>query len=241
VPASDPRALKLLQNSQAALLGGSSIADVTLTGTAQWIAGSEDESGTVTYKGLNSAYRLDMTFRNGSRSEMMSLSNGIFQGTWIGLDGVSHSMASHNMMNSPGWFPLFVITSFLSSSSSELVYVGQESKEGVSSIHLQSRQVSADISVGSAFSAQRQTVADVYLDATTLMPVSYLYTSHPDNNIYRDVPTEVRYSNYRTFGGSQIPFRVQKFMNGTLVLDLQFQSATLNSGMTAAQVASAEN
>lgn len=54
----------LIAQSLAAQLGNTQISDVTLTGTAHRIAGSDDESGSVTVKVLSSgATRLDFNFR----------------------------------------------------------------------------------------------------------------------------------------------------------------------------------
>ena len=54
-----------LQSATAALAGKSAVSDVTLNGTVEWIAGSDDETGTVTYKGVSGAYQIDMFFRSG--------------------------------------------------------------------------------------------------------------------------------------------------------------------------------
>jgi hypothetical protein len=43
---SDPQAASLLQKSLAAQVGAAQVTDATLSGTAQRIAGSDDESGT---------------------------------------------------------------------------------------------------------------------------------------------------------------------------------------------------
>jgi hypothetical protein len=48
--ASDPQAVALIQKALAALTGGAPVTDVTLTGTARRIAGSDDETGTATLK-----------------------------------------------------------------------------------------------------------------------------------------------------------------------------------------------
>jgi len=73
---------------------------------------------------------------------------------------------------------------------------------------------------------------DVYLASTTQLPYSLVFNNHPDNNMLLDISTEIRYSNYQTIGGAQIPMHVQKFINNSLALDLQFQSAVLNSGLS---------
>jgi len=48
-----------------------------------------------------------------------------------------------------------------------------------------------------------------------------------------DIPVEIRFSDYRPVSGAQIPFHVEKFLNNTLLLDLQFTNAQLNSGLSA--------
>jgi len=229
-------AVSTLHGAMSALVGKSVINDVTLTGTVEWIAGSEDETGTVTYKGLSGAYRLDMTFRNGTRSEVVSPVDGLPAGNWIGLDGVSHPIANHNLMSDAGWFPTFALGSLISSSNTVLTYVGQETRNGSSVIHISASQQFPNLSGDTSSHMEHLTQVDVYLDPTTLLPVSYLFDSHPDNNALLDIPTEIRYSDYQAFGGAQIPLHVQKYINNTLTIDLQFQNASFNSGLTAVQI-----
>jgi uncharacterized membrane protein len=50
--AQQPQAATLLAQSAAALSGSGTVADVTLNGTAQSIAGSDDETGTVVLKAM---------------------------------------------------------------------------------------------------------------------------------------------------------------------------------------------
>ena len=56
---SSSQAATLLTQSAAALTGNVALTDVALTGTARRIAGSDDESGTATYKAISGANRLD--------------------------------------------------------------------------------------------------------------------------------------------------------------------------------------
>jgi hypothetical protein len=74
---------------------------------------------------------------------------------------------------------------------------------------------------------------DFFLDATTLVPAAATFNIHPDNDAGRDIPIEVQFSDYRTVNGVQIPFHVQKFLNNGLILDLQFSSAAVNTGLSA--------
>jgi hypothetical protein len=76
---------------------------------------------------------------------------------------------------------------------------------------------------------------DFFLDPTTFLPAAVTFNIHPDNDAGLDIPIEVRFSDYRAVNGVQVPFHVQKFLNNSLVLDLQFATAVLNTGLAASQ------
>src|SRR5713226_8894783 len=96
---SSPQALTLLQNSLAALMGGHSLTDVTLSGTARRIAGSDDETGTAVLKAISSgASRVDLSLPSGQRNELLNTSVSPSAGTWSGPDGISHAVAYHNLL-----------------------------------------------------------------------------------------------------------------------------------------------
>jgi hypothetical protein len=233
---SSPQAVSLLTQSFKALTGSSTISDATLTGTVEWIAGSDDETGTAVYKAVSGAHRMDLSFRNGTRSEIVSTVTGGASGNWVGLDGASRAMANHNLMSDAGWFPAFTLRNLISSSNTVLTYVGQETREGASVIHISASQVFPNLSSRTSGLTQHLTKVEIYLDATTSLPVSYVFNSHPDDNALLDIPTEIRYSNYQNVAGAQIPLHVQRYLNNTLTTDLQFQNASLNTGVTVAQI-----
>jgi hypothetical protein len=227
----------LLQQSLAVLAGNNSISDATLTGSARRIAGSDDESGTVTLKVLSSgAVRLDFTFPSGPRSEFKSSISNSPVGSWSGPDGVSHQIASHNLVNDWGWFPLFTLASSATTQNYAVSFSGPETRNSEAVLHIVAAQQFPALSADGAAFMQHLSQIDIFLHATTLLPSSIAYNIHPDNNALLDIPAELRFSDYRVVNGSQIPFHIQKFINNSLVLDLQFQSAALNSGLTAAQV-----
>src|SRR2546427_1214248 len=86
-PQRDPQAIALLQRAYAALSGGQAISDVTLTGTARRVAGSDDETGTAILKALaTGASRLDHSFPSGQRSEVRNTSANPPARSWSGPD-----------------------------------------------------------------------------------------------------------------------------------------------------------
>jgi len=231
---SSSQASQLLQQSLAALQGNTSLSDVTLSGTARRIVSSDDESGTVTLKALaTGAMRLDFNLPSGSLSEVRATSSGVSAGDWSGPDGVSHSIASQNLSTDWGWFPAFTLSSLLSSANSVLTYVGQETRNGHTVQHLIVKQQFPSQKGNTATLLQHLSQMDIYLDATTTLPVSLVYNTHPDNDAGVDLPVEIDFSDYRAVNSVQIPFLIQKSLNNSLYLELQLQTAAVNSGLTA--------
>src|SRR5262252_4829468 len=70
-PTSDPQALSFANQSIAALTQGNVISDVTVSGNATWISGSDNQSGTATLyaKGAGES-RIDLNLSGGLQSEI---------------------------------------------------------------------------------------------------------------------------------------------------------------------------
>ena len=229
---SAPQPLSVLQQAYAAMAGTTAVNDVTLTGTAQRIAGSDDETGTVTYKAVPGSSRLDLNLSKGTRSEIRGIGANGPGGNWIGPDGVVHEISSHNLLTDPGWFQVFTLSNLISSTSAVLTNVGNETKNGVSVIHITSSKPNANAPPRAAQLWQHLSQIEIYLDASTLLPVALDFNTHPDNNALLDIPVEFRFSDYRPVGTLNIPFHVQQSLNGSLFLDIQFQQASINSGLS---------
>jgi hypothetical protein len=226
-----------VQRSLAALTGGQSVTDMTATATAHSIAGSEDETGTATLKAVaTGSSRLDLTLTSGSRSEIVDSSSASRSGTWSGSDRVAHQTAFQNLLAGSFWFfPAFALVESSSATGAIVTYVGHETHNGQGVEHLIVTQSNpAATNVDLAYSHLTQ--MDFFLDSTTFLPSFLDFNIHPDNNGLVDIPVEVQFTNYRTVNGAQSPFEVQKFINGSLVLDLQLQTLSVNTGLTAAQV-----
>jgi len=231
---SSPQALTLLQNSLAAQIGNTTLSDITLTGTARRIAGSDDESGTATLQAAsNGSARLTLSLSSGTSTEIANLFSTP-AGTWSGPDSISHTQALHNLLAESAWFaPGIAIGRRLASTNFVATYVGHETLNGQAVEHVSVSQTATfpDPPGGPSFGHLSQ--VDFYLDSTTLLPAAISFNTHADNNALLDIPVQVLFSDYRSVSGVQIPFHVQKFLNNSLLLDLQFQSASINSGLTA--------
>ncbi len=212
--ANSGQAMALLSQSTAALTGGVTLTDVTLSGTARRIAGSDDETGTAVLKALATGEsRIDLTLSSGQRSEVRAISNHCQVGIWTGPNGVAHPISNHNLMTDSSWF------------FPALTQPVQ---------HLQIWQASTFQMPAHVPTPQHLSQMDLFLDSTTLLPAALAFNTHPDTDMGLDIPIEIRFSDYRLVNGAQVPFHVQKFLNNSLVLDLQFQTTAMNTGLTAA-------
>src|SRR6266566_4052691 len=224
-----------LRQSLAALCGGQSLADVTLSGTARRISGSDDESGTATLKAMSGdASRVDLSLPSGVRSEILNSTTAPPSGSWSGPDGVSHPIAYHNLLTDSVWFfPVFTVGRLLDSGNYVVSYIGQETYNGQTVQHLAAYQSAAIRTPSGTPTFSHLTQMDLFLDSMTLLPTALDFNVHPDNDMGLDIPVEVRLSDYRSLNGAQISFRVQQFLNNNLLLDLQFTNAQPNSGLSA--------
>lgn len=249
---SDPQAVALVQQALAVLTGGVAMADVTLTGTARSIAGSDDESGAATLTALATGdSKLSMTFPSGGRIEIRnpSTSSTGQAGAWSGPDGTMHLMAVHNLFTDPTWFfPAFTLGTVLSSQNEVLVYHGLETHNGQSLLHISAweefPQLSPDAStteatpetVPNAF-LQRISQMEFFFDPNSMLPVALDFTEHSDSDASIDIATEIRFSNYQGTSGVLVPMHLQKYLNNSLELDLQCTNASFNSGLSSSAFA----
>ena len=112
-------------------------------------------------------------------------------------------------------------------------YIGRETRNGQAVEHLAVSQVSTIAAPPGALSLAHLSQVDFFLDSATFLPAAITFNIHPDSNALLDIPVEIDFSNYTAVNGAQVPFHVQKHINNSLVLDLQFDSAFLNSGLSA--------
>ena len=233
---SDPQALTLAANSIAALTGGTTITDVTLTGNASWFAGSDAETGTATIlaKGTSES-KVSLSLTSGAKTGIRNALPGFPQGKWVNPNGTTGTYAWHNCQTDAVWFfPALSSLANFSNSGFVFSYVGQESWNGLTAQHIRTYQVAASAST-IALPGQALSTMDFYLDPVSFLPLAIDFNAHPDNDMNAAIRTEVRFANYQVVNGVRIPFHVQQLINGGLALDVVVTNATLNSGLTDSQ------
>jgi hypothetical protein len=227
-PASDPQAITLAQQSIKALTGGATVTDVTLTANVTSILGSDYESGTGTFqaKGTGES-RSDLSLStSGTRTDVRNLVSG---GAWGKNGGTSTAYAGHNCWTDAAWFfPALSSLTQMANPNFIFKYIGTEPHGGVKSQHIQIYQLAAQ---GQPPSVQRLSTMDFYLDSASSLPLGIDFNTHADNDMNLDIPVSVNFANYQPVQGVQVPFHIQRMLNGGVVLDVTVTTAVINTGL----------
>jgi len=221
------QATSLAQKSIAALTGKATLQDVTLNVDAISVLGSDYEmgSGLLRAQGF-SLSRVDLNLGNGTRSEFRAITAQGPAGGWKTNGAALRSYANHNCKTDAAWFfPAFTSLSQYGNRAYVFQYLGQKQHGGVNAEHIRIYQTT-----GIAL-LEHLSTEDFYLDPTTLLPLAIAFQVHPDTDGSKDIPAEVRFANYHSVNGIQVPFHIQRLLNGGLILDVTVTSATFNSGL----------
>jgi hypothetical protein len=226
-PIGDRQAVVLAGQTISAMLGHTSIRDVTLTGTVTW---DSADTGTITLKALGTGEsRMDLALTSGTRVEIRDASKGAPQGRWIATNGGRGEFASHNTLTDAVWF-FPALGSLARASKEDLTYIGRETRRGLTVEHVQTSVMQPRFPTNISFRQLSQ--MDFYLDATTLLPVATTFNTHPDNDLLNNLPVEVDFSDYRKIDGVVVPMRIQRYQQGNLMLEIELSGASFNTGLS---------
>jgi hypothetical protein len=229
-PASDPQALAYAAQSIAAIVGSVSISDVTLTGTATWYGSGGTDTGTANLQAVGtSESRMDLALTAGTRTEIRDAQTGVPLGQWIAPNTTSGNYASQNCWTDAVWF-FPALGSLAVGPNVVLSYIGPTTWNGESVQHIQSYVYQANQS-GLSPSPQQLSTMDFYLDATTLLPAAVTFNAHPDSNANANLIVEVDFSNYQAVSGVVVPMHIQRYQQGTLMVDVVLTGASFNTGL----------
>jgi hypothetical protein len=224
---SNPQAAAYAAQSIAAMTGGTSISDLTLTGTVTW---NGSDTGTATLRALGTGEsRMDLVLASGTRTEIRDAQTGAPLGQWIAPNNASGNFAFQNRWTDAVWF-FPALGSLAAGPGVVLSYIGPETRNGESVQHLRAYVYQPSLP-GMISILQRLSTMDFYLDATTLLPMAVTFNAHPDNNATTNLLIEVDFSNYQTVGGVVIPMHIQKYQQGNLMVDVVVTGASFNTGL----------
>jgi len=235
-PPSDPQAVAYAGQSIAAITGGNTIYDVTLTGNITWGGSTKPETGSVVLLALGTGEsRMDMSLPSGMRSEIRDASTGVAQGEWVAPNGTSGLFSLENCATDAVWF-FPALGSLARGTNIVLLYIGQETRNGVLVQHIQSYVYQPNPG-GENPTPQHLSTMDFYLDIATLVPVSITYNAHPDNGATTDLPVEIKLFDYQNVNGVLVPTHIQRLLQGNLTVDISISGAAFNTGLPLSEFA----
>ncbi|MBI3475374.1 MAG: hypothetical protein HY010_06560 [Acidobacteria bacterium] len=232
-PLSDPQAVSLVSQSLIAL-GGPSVSDVTMNGTAAWSVASltETASATMTAKGTG-ASRFDMALSDGPRSEIRNDASDGARGELTTPDGSLIPWGLENcLVNAVWFFPHLSVLSATGDSSLIFSYIGQETRNGTTVQHIRSYRYIVGATVEATALTQQLSTMDMYLDAASLLPTAFVFKISSGDGEDPSLQVEVDFSAYQSVNGVQVPFRIQRYVGGNLGLDFSVASVQVNSGVS---------
>jgi hypothetical protein len=204
----------------------SNLATIQIEGTAISSIGGEVKSGTIVLKSQGSTRsRVDLSFGGEQTTEIQNSTlpeNNIL----IDSTGNVRQLAIHNTWSAATWFfPAFLPTALWNSSS---VQFSLPAPADASGITLQSNTELSGVATTMHNLVERLSSVRYQLNPTTYLPSKVTFTTHPDADLNRDIGVEVDYSDYRLVDGVQVPFRIRKYLNGDLILDITVTNVIIN-------------
>jgi hypothetical protein len=225
--AQEPATPQALLASTLSTMNASSTQNITLSGRAEFIAGSTDQTGSFTGQcAVSGTSQLQLHLPAMSVTENRQITNGIPSGNWIDSQGMQHVEAGQNLFTPPSWFcPAIALSQSVQSTATTVQFVGNETKAGIAVAHFTILTPTAATLPQNAL-LTHLTQTDIFLNSQTLMPVALDFNIHPDKTAAIDIPVEIIYSNYSNTSGVWMPYTVQKYVNSVLALTLQVHSAS---------------
>lgn len=222
-------ATPLLSSVFKAVLGGAVVKSIQLSGNATWTLGSETEQGTVTASADNTGTSSLQLSGGINRTETETAIGAGRVCQWSGADNKLHPIASLNCLKPMEWlFPALTLQPGLTPASAGFLDFGLSSFNIGQLRRLQAQLVIPGIPIDLQPNAMRSTTMNLGVDPASFLPRVLTYRVHPDSGAMLEITIEIRYSDYRKIGNAEIPFHIQRYINGTLQLDLQITSATLS-------------
>jgi hypothetical protein len=207
--------------------------DVQLDGNLEYIAGSQDEKGTVVLLSNEQGMtRTELLLQSESLLETKRTVPAARGGESKAARAATSPIGIDNLLTCPAWFfPEHLLKSLSENGrSAKLVKGDTPTVDGT--VHIRSW-----LSVGppgSPHSAHvgRLSSMDYYIDQTSFTLNEVDFSTHPETNASVSLPIRILFSDYRPIDGHLIPFHLKKYVSGTLNADITITSATVNPNMS---------
>src|SRR5208337_414221 len=98
-------------------------------------------------------------------------------------------------------------------------YLGTDTSKGRPLLHLQVARAPAGQAASVTAQILTLSTMDIYFDPQSFLPLVLDFNTHPDVDANTNLPVEVQFGNYQNSNGALVPFRIQEYLQRTLLLD----------------------
>lgn len=232
-PSQGTNAQTLISQVATAFSRGQVVHQIEMSGNATWHVGSLEDSGTATLTASSdgSSQMQLLLAASGQRTETQSGMGTNATCQWAGADGVAHNVSLTNCWKPALWFlPAFSLQPTLLPGGLEAVDLGTGAVgAGLAQYrHLESQLLPTALPSQLTAEIMKQSTSDLGLDPVSLLPTVLAYSLQPDNGAFTPIAIEIHYGDYRIVNGVEIPFQIERYVNGCLQLDITVSTAQVN-------------
>lgn len=212
-----------------------SVTKVQMTGSATWYAGSLEDTGSATLT-ASATGATTMQLSLAKKGLWTETQGPIASGRlcqFTGADDIVHTLDILQCLKPVVWFlPGISLQPKVMPTGVGVSDVGIGSVSALTKgtyRHLQSQLVFADLPNDLMEQVMQESTTDIGLDPQSFLPNILSYKLHTDDGSQTVViPVEVHFSNYQKINGVEVPFLIQRYVNGTLQLEIKVDAAQIN-------------
>lgn len=234
-PVGSQNATAIVNQMSAAFSPSEPVTKVQITGNANWYAGSLEDTGNATLTASSTGettVQLSLAKKGLWTETQGPIASGrICQFT--GSDNTVHTLDITQCLKPVVWFlPSISLQSRVMPTGVGVSDIGVGSVSALAKEacrHLNAQLVFADLPNDLMEQIMKESTTDIGLDPQSLRPKVLSYKLHSDDGSQTVViPVEVHFSNYQKINGVEIPFLIQRYVNGTLQLEIKVDAAQIN-------------
>ncbi len=219
-----------LAELQHVMFGNLPIQKIVLSGQVVWTVGSSQDSGQVSLTAdvTGNVVSDFILAKSGEHKDVVEA--GPLSACTLSVPGQStHTANGLSCWRPTAWFyPAISLqpTSLLSGIG--IVDLGTGEVGSGTYRHLQSQLVLSALESSLTMRLMTDSTTDIGLDPSSFLPAVLRYSVHPDDGSAALIPIEIHFSNYQQVNGVQVPYLIEKYVNGALLASITVTSTQIN-------------
>ncbi len=207
------------------------VSTVKLTGQVIWHSGASEDAGPITLMaGSDGSQSFTAQLASmGARTENQTAIGAGMSCAWARSDNAEHNSDDASCQKSVPWaLPALALQLAKIPAAAGYTDLGSATLNGTAYRHLQGQLVFANLPAKRLKQSVAESTMDAYVDPQTFDLGVLRYQVHADDNPALTIQVEIRYGRVTAVNGVRIPFLIQRYINGTLQLEIVVSSAQIS-------------